>query len=54
LQIREGEPLAIFPSGAVADLKPREGWTLSERDWQDAAIRLIRKAHVPVVPIRYF
>lgn len=54
LQIREGEPLAIFPSGAVADLKPREGWILSERDWQDAAIRLIRKAHVPVVPIRFF
>ena len=53
LQIREGEPLAIFPSGAVADLKPREGWTLSEREWQDAAIRLIRKAHVPVVPIRF-
>ena len=29
LQIREGEPLAIFPSGAVTDLKPREGWILS-------------------------
>lgn len=53
-QIREGEPLGIFPSGAVTDLKPREGWILSERDWQDAAIRLIRKAHVPVVPIRFF
>jgi len=53
-QIREGEPLAIFPSGAVADLKPREGWILSERDWQDSAVRLIRKAHVPVVPIRFF
>lgn len=53
LQIREGEPLAIFPSGAVADLRPREGWTLCEREWQDAAIRLIRKAHVPVVPIRF-
>ena len=53
-QIQEGEPLAIFPSGAVADLKPREGWIISEREWQDAAIRLIRKAHVPVVPIRFF
>lgn len=52
--IREGEPLAIFPSGAVADLKPREGWTVSEREWQEAAIRLIRKAHVPVVPVRFF
>ena len=53
-QIRDGEPLSLFPSGAVADLKPREGWTLRERDWQDAAIRLIRKARVPVVPIRFF
>ena len=54
LQLREGEPLCLFPSGAVADLKPLEGWILKERDWQDAAIRLIRKAHVPVVPIRFF
>ena len=53
-QIRNGEPLALFPSGAVADLKPRDGWILSERDWQEAAVKLIRKAHVPVVPIRFF
>ena len=54
LQLKSGEPLCIFPSGAVADLKPREHWTLSERDWQDAAVKLIRKAHVPVVPVRFF
>ncbi|MBR1570522.1 MAG: 1-acyl-sn-glycerol-3-phosphate acyltransferase [Bacteroidales bacterium] len=54
LQIRSGEPLCLFPSGAVADLKPREHWTLSEREWQDAAIKLIRKARVPVIPIRFF
>ena len=54
LQLREGGPLCLFPSGAVADLKPREGWILSEREWQDAAIRLIRKARVPVVPVRFF
>lgn len=52
-QIQSGEPLILFPSGAVADLKPREGWTISEREWQDAAIKLIRKAGVPVVPIRF-
>ena len=52
-QIRSGEPLILFPSGAVADLKPREGWTISEREWQDAAIRLIRKAGVPVIPVRF-
>ena len=54
LQLQEGEPLGLFPSGAVADLKPREGWTLRERDWQDAAVRFIRKARVPVVPVRFF
>ena len=54
LQLRSGEPLCIFPSGAVADLKPKEHWTLSERDWQDAAIRLIQKARVPVIPVRFF
>ena len=54
MQLREGEPLSLFPSGAVADLKPREGWTLQERPWQEAALKLIRKAKVPVVPIRFF
>lgn len=54
LQVRSGEPLCLFPSGAVADLKPREHCTLRERDWQDSAIRLIRKAHVPVIPVRFF
>jgi putative hemolysin len=53
LQLRNGDPLCIFPSGAVADLKPREHWTLSERDWQDAAVKLIRKARVPIVPVRF-
>ena len=54
LQLQEGGPLCLFPSGAVADLKPREHWTLSEREWQDAAIRLIQKARVPVIPVRFF
>lgn len=54
LQIREGEPLILFPSGAVADLKPFKGWIISEREWQDAAIRLIRKARVPIIPVRFF
>ncbi len=53
-QLRNGGPLCLFPSGAVADLKPSQGWKLVERDWQDAAVKLIRKARVPVVPIRFF
>ena len=52
--IRSGEPLSLFPSGAVADLQPRDHWKLEEREWQDAAVRLIQKARVPVIPIRFF
>lgn len=52
--IRSGEPLCLFPSGAVSDLKPRKGWIIEDRDWQDAAIKLIMKAGVPVIPIRFF
>ena len=53
-QLHAGEPLVLFPAGAVADVKPRQGWILSERAWQDAAVKLIRKARVPVVPVRFF
>ena len=53
-QIRDGEPLALFPSGAVANFKPFAKEKIQERDWQDAAVRLIRKARVPVVPIRFY
>ena len=38
----------------MADLKPSRGWTLEEREWQEAAIKLIRKAKVPVIPIRFY
>ena len=54
LTLRSGEPLSLFPAGAVADLKPKEKWTISDREWQDAAIKLIMKAKVPIVPIRFF
>lgn len=53
-QLRDGEPLSLFPSGAVSDCIPKEHWTIRDREWQDAAIRLIQKAKVPVVPIRFF
>lgn len=52
--VREGGALHLFPSGAVSDLKPRERWIIRDRDWQDAAIRLIQKAGVPVIPLRFF
>lgn len=52
-QLRSGEPVGLFPSGAVSDLKPFEG-CIRDREWQEAVIRLIQKARVPVVPVRFF
>lgn len=52
--LRDAHPLGLFPSGAVSDLAPKEGWIVRDRPWQDAIIKLIAKAGVPVVPIRFF
>ena len=49
--IREGHPLGIFPAGEVSTYK--DGKLIVDRPWEEAAIKLIRKAEVPVVPI-YF
>ena len=51
--LREGHPLGIFPSGAVSDLDRKTG-LVTDRPWQEAIIRVIRKAGVPVVPVRFF
>ena len=52
--IRDGNPVGFFPSGAVSDLSVREGFRIRDREWQEAALKLIRKVHLPVVPIRFF
>lgn len=50
--LEEGKPLGIFPAGEVStfqgDLK-----TIADRKWQSSAIKIIRNAQVPVIPI-YF
>ena len=51
LHLREGHPLGIFPAGEVSTY--RDGKLVVDRPWEEAAIKLIRKAEVPVVPI-YF
>ena len=48
-----GHPVGFFPSGAVSDLKLRE-MRIRDREWQEPVIRLIQKARVPIVPIRFF
>jgi len=51
LHLRAGSPLGIFPAGEVSTTK--EGKAIVDREWEESAIKLIRKAEVPVVPI-YF
>ncbi len=51
LHLREGHPLGIFPAGEVSTY--RDGKLVIDRPWEEAAMKLIQKAEVPVVPI-YF
>ncbi|TLF45319.1 GNAT family N-acyltransferase [Maribacter aurantiacus] len=49
--LRDGHPLGIFPAGEVSTY--RDGKLIVDKPWEDAVLKLIRKAEVPVVPI-YF
>lgn len=49
--LQEGKPLGIFPAGEVSTY--RDGKLIVDRPWEEAAMKLIKKAKVPVVPI-YF
>ncbi|MAP81675.1 MAG: glycerol acyltransferase [Aequorivita sp.] len=49
--LREGHPLGIFPAGEVSTY--RDGRLLVDKPWEEAAMKLVKKAEVPVVPI-YF
>ncbi|MBN4070182.1 lysophospholipid acyltransferase family protein [Olleya sp. AH-315-F22] len=51
LHLREGKPLGIFPAGEVSTY--RDGKLVVDKPWEDAAMKLVKKAEVPVVPI-YF
>ncbi|GAA4111256.1 lysophospholipid acyltransferase family protein [Aquimarina addita] len=51
LHLREGKPLGIFPAGEVSTYK--DGKNIVDKPWEPGAIRLIKQAKVPVVPI-YF
>ena len=50
--VRAGNPLGIFPSGAVSDLSLRDG-CVRDRQWQEPIIRLIAKLAVPVLPVKF-
>lgn len=51
MHLRNGHPLGVFPAGEVSTY--RDGKLVVDRPWEDAAMKLVQKAEVPVVPI-YF
>ncbi len=52
LRLRDGHAVGFFPSGAVSDLHPKEH-DISDREWQESLIRLIKKVRVPIVPVHF-
>ena len=51
LHLKNGHPLGIFPAGEVSTHK--EAKLVVDKPWEPAAMKLIQRANVPVVPI-YF
>jgi len=49
--LSDGKPLGMFPAGEVSTYK--DGKFVVDKAWEEGAIKVIRKAQVPVVPI-YF
>ena len=49
--LSDGKPLGMFPAGEVSTYK--DGKLMVDKPWEDGAIKVIRKAQVPVIPI-YF
>lgn len=49
--LSEGKPLGIFPAGEVSNFE--EDDAIVDKPWEEGAIKLIKKAAVPVIPI-YF
>jgi len=49
--LKNGHVLGVFPAGEVSTFK--DGKLIVDKPWEEAAIKLIKKANVPVVPI-YF
>jgi len=49
--LSDGKPLGMFPAGEVSTYQ--DGKLVVDKDWEEGAIKVIRKAQVPVIPI-YF
>ncbi|MDG2195212.1 MAG: lysophospholipid acyltransferase family protein [Polaribacter sp.] len=51
MHLNEEKPLGVFPAGEVSTY--RDGKLMVDKPWEEGAVRLIKKAQVPVIPI-YF
>jgi putative hemolysin len=51
LHLKDGKPLGIFPAGEVSTY--RDDKLVVDKPWEEAAMKLVQKAQVPIVPI-YF
>ena len=49
--LSDGKPLGMFPAGEVSTYK--DGKIVVDKPWEEGAMKVIRKAQVPVIPI-YF
>ena len=50
--IRGGNPLGLFPAGAISNLIRKDGkWKIEDREWQTSVLKLIKFAKVPIIPI---
>jgi len=49
--LSDGKPLGMFPAGEVSSYQ--DGELMVDKPWEEGAMKVIRKAQVPVVPI-YF
>lgn len=48
--LRDGHPLGLFPAGEVST-KYKGTKKIADRDWQESAIKIIKAAKVPVIPL---
>ena len=49
--LKDGHPLGVFPAGEVSTY--RDGKLIIDKPWEEAIMKLIQRAKVPIVPI-YF
>lgn len=51
--LQTGHPVGFFPAGAVSMFKFKY-MGVRDREWQKSILKIIQKANVPVLPIRFF